>query len=122
MILNATILSTDVSESTFYDQVSGAPRLGFTIGVTVLDADTDEKYECQFTSGFARLDEIKELRRQGQPNDALRQVADQLRAELPTLMPKMSQVTFEVLKFKGKSAGYIKLVCRFLQVAASSAA
>ncbi len=122
MMLNATILSTDVSESTFYDQVTGAPRLGFTVGVTVLDTDTDEKYECQFTSGFVRLDEIKELRRQGEPNDALRQVADQLRAELPTLLPKMSQVTFEVLKFKGKSAGYIKLVCRFMQVAASAAA
>ncbi len=122
MILNAEILGTEVSESTFYDQVTGAPRLGFTVNVTVLDADTNEKYECQFSNGFARLDEIKELRRQGAADDALRQVADVFRNELVSQMPRMSRTAFEVLKFKGKSASYIKLVCRFAQVAASAAA
>ncbi len=122
MILNAEILSAEVGESTFYDQVTGAPRLGFTVTATVLDADTNEKYEVQLTDGFARLNEIKELRRQGAADDALRQVADTFRNELVTQMPRMSRSTLEVLKFKGKSAQYIKLVCRFAQVAASTVA
>ena len=122
MRLNAIVLGTDVSQSKFFDQVTGAPRLGFTVNVTVLDADTDEKYECQLTDGFARLDEIKELRRQGAPDDALVQVADVLRGELASQMPKMSTYSFDVLKFKGKSASYIKLVCRFAQAAVSAAA
>ena len=122
MILHAEILETAVGESTFYDQLTGAPRLGFTVTTTVLDADTNEKYELQLTDGFARLDEIKELRRQGATDDALRQVADVLRNELVTQMPRMSRTTFEVLKFKGKSAQYMKLVCRFAQVAAAAAA
>ncbi len=121
MILNAEILGTEVSESTFYDQVTGAPRLGFTVNVTALDADTNEKYELQLSNGFTRLDEIKDLRRQGAADDALRQVADMLRNELVDQMPRMSRTAFEVLKFKGKSASYIKLVCRFAQVAASAA-
>jgi len=121
MILHADILETAVGESTFYDQVTGAPRLGFTVTTTVLDHDTNEKYELQLTDGFPRLEEIKELRRQGATDDALREVAGFLRNELVTQMPRMSRTTFEVLKFKGKSAQYMKLVCRFAQVAAATA-
>ena len=45
-----------------------------------------------------------------------------LRDELLVQMPRMSRTTFEVLKFKGKSAQYIKLVCRFAQAAVAAAA
>ncbi len=115
MLLKALVLSCDVRESTFYDQGTGVQKPGFTVELTVLDADTDEKYDCQLTNGFARLDELKERRRLGEPPDVLRQVADQLRAELP---PKMTPLTLEVLKFKGKNAAFIKLVCRFVQATA----
>jgi len=122
MILNAIVLETGVSKSKFFDQVSGAPRFGFTVNVTVLDADTNEKYEAQLTDGFARLNEIKELQRQGASDDALDEVASLFRTELAQQMPKMSTYIFDVLRFKGKTAQYIKLVCRFAQVAASATA
>ena len=114
MLLKADVLSSDVRESVFYDQMTGEAKPSFVVELTVLDADTDETYSCQLTDGFSRLDELKELRRQGQPPDVLRQVADVLRQELP---PRHSTLTLEVLKFKGKSAAFLKLVCRFPQAA-----
>jgi len=108
MLLQAMVLSGKVAESTFYDQVSGQPKPGYTVNLTVLDMDTDEKYECQLTEGFPTLEHLKELKRQGQPTDMLRQVAVQLEAELP---PKMSTLALHVLRIKGKS-GFQKLVCR----------
>jgi len=113
MILRALTLNGDVLESTFYDQATGAPKLGYSVKLTVLDTDTDEKYECQLTDGFPTLEHLKDLKRQGQPADVLRQVADQLRQELP---PKMTQLALEVLRVKGKS-GFMTLVCRLAQAA-----
>ncbi len=55
MLLQAMVLSGKVAESTFYDQVSGLPKPGYTVNLTVLDMDTDEKYECQLTEGFVRV-------------------------------------------------------------------
>jgi hypothetical protein len=114
MILNAIVLSGGVQESGFFDQLTGVQKPSYTVNLTVLDADTNEKYDCQLTEGFQRLEELKEARRQGAPIDVQRQIASQLEAELP---PKMSPLTLEVLKFKGKQASFIKLVCRFAQVA-----
>ncbi len=117
MILNAVVVSGDVQEQTFYDQGTGAPKPGWVVNLTVLDADTDEKFECQVTEGFPRLEELKDLRRRGEATDVLRQVADQLRAELP---PKYAPLTLEVLKFKGKQVAFLKLVCRLAGVAAAA--
>src|SRR6266567_7849235 len=103
MILNALVLGGDVQESTFYDSMTGAPKQGYSVNLTVLDADTNEKYECQLTEGFQRLEDLKEARRQGAPVDAQRQIADLLRGELP---PKMASLTLEVLRFKGKQAAF----------------
>src|SRR2546425_5773311 len=95
MLLQAMVLNGNVAESTFYDQVSGQPKLGYSVNLTVLDMDTDEKYECQLTDGFATLEQLKELKRQGQPTDVLRQVAQQLEAELPR---KMSTLALQVVR------------------------
>lgn len=113
MILRALALNSDVLESTFYDQATGMPKPGYSVKLTVLDTDTDEKYECQLTDGFPSLEHLKELKRQGQPVDMLRQVADQLRAELP---PKMTPLALEVLRIKGKNT-FLTLVCRLAQAA-----
>ncbi len=85
MILQGLVLSGDVMESTFYDQSTGQPKPGHSIKLTVLDTETDEKYDC-----------------------LLQQVAAQLRTELP---PKMTPITLEVRRIKGK-AGFMTLVCR----------
>jgi hypothetical protein len=114
MMLNGLVLSSDVLESTFYDQATGAPKHGFTVKLTVLDVDTDEKYDCQLTDGFATLEQLKDLKKQGQPVEVLQQVAMHLRTELP---PKMTPMTLEVVRVKGKS-GFLTLVCRFAQAAA----
>src|SRR5713101_461711 len=87
MILQGLVLSGDVLESTFYDQSTGQPKPGYSVKLTVLDAETDEKYECQVSEGFPSLDHLKELKQQGQPLEVLQQVAEQLRTELP---PKMT--------------------------------
>src|SRR3954471_2818392 len=114
MILNAIVLSGGVQESGFFDQLTGVQKPSYTVNLTVLDADTNEKYDCQLTEGFPRLEELKEARRQGAPADVQRQIAAQLEAELP---PKMATLPLEVLKFKGKQAAFIKLVCRLAHVA-----
>lgn len=116
MLLNALVLESDVKENVFYDQMTGTPRPGYSVELTVLDVDTKEKYVCRVNDGITRLEEIKQLSREGQPADVLAQVVDQLRQELP---PEMSRLPLEVLKLTGKSAAYIRLVCRFAQVAAA---
>jgi len=113
MIMQGLVLSADVLESTFYDQSTGQPKPGHSIKLTVLDTETDEKYECQINEGFPTLDHLKELKKQGQPLDVLQQVAGQLRTELP---PKMTPLTLEVRRIKGK-AGFMTLVCRLAQAA-----
>jgi hypothetical protein len=91
MLLQGLVLSGQVLESTFYDQVTGAAKPGYSVKLTVLDAETDEKYECQLSDGLPSLEQLQELKKQGQPADVLRQVATQLQAELP---PKMSHFSF----------------------------
>jgi hypothetical protein len=117
MILKALVLSGDVVESKFYDQLTGEEKPGFTVELSVLDADTDETYTCQITDGIAQLDALKDLRRKGAPPDVQRQAADQLKAGLPR---KLTPLTLEVVKLKGKSAAFIKLVCRMVQVGATA--
>jgi hypothetical protein len=117
MILNAIVIGAEVPESKFYDQLTGVEKLGHAVELTVLDADTKEKYVCQFSSGFQGLEELKELRRQGASSEALRERAEQIEAnELPQ---QLTMLQLEVLKFKGKQAAFIKLVCRFIQSAAA---
>ena len=116
MLLNGLVLKSDVLESTFYDQATGAPKPGHSVKLTVLDADTDETYECQLTDGFATLEQLKDLKRQGQPIDVLQQVAAQLRTELP---PRMTPITLEVVRIKGKNT-FLTLVCRLAPVAANA--
>jgi hypothetical protein len=119
MLLHAILLSGDVEEGLFYDQKTGAEKPGFSVNMTVIDAVTDEKYEIQLTDGYAGFDELRELKRQGAHADVLREAAERLRAELPQ---KFEQLDLEVLRIKGKQAPYLKLVCRFAQVAEVAAA
>src|SRR5579859_1008374 len=113
MIMNALVIGGDVQESTFYDQLTGAQKPGYVVALTVLDRDTKEKYECQVADGIARLEELKEAQRRKEPPDVLGQIAAQLKMELP---PEMTALTLEVLRFKGKQAAFIKLVCRLVVV------
>lgn len=120
MLLNAVVMSADVLEGTFFDQLTGAKRLSHNVELTVLDADTDEKYVCQFSSGFQCLEDLKQMRLDGATEDQLRERAEQARMhEMPA---RFAQFPLEVLKFKGKQAAFIKLVCRFAQVADQVAA
>ena len=116
MLMNAIVIGGAVPESKFFDQMTGEERLGYVVELTVLDADTTEKYVCQFSSGFPGLEELKELKRRNAAADVLRERAAAIAAaELP---PQLSTLQLEVLKFKGKQAAFIKLVCRFAQMAA----
>ncbi len=119
MLLNAIVLSGDVRESEYYDQMTGVPKPGYSVNLTVIDAATDEKYTVQLTDGFNALEELKQLKKQGAPLDALRDAATRLQAELPA---KFTQLPLEVMRFKGKSAQFITLICRFAQSAAQAVA
>ena len=114
MLLQGMVLSGQVMESTFYDQLTGQPKPGLSVQLTVLDADTDEKYQCQVSEGFSTLEQLKDLRRQGQPID-IQQARLQLEGELP---PKMATIALVVRGIKGKG-GFHTLKCRFAQVAAT---
>ena len=107
MVLQGLVLSGQVLESTFYDQLTGQPKPGYSVKLTVLDTETDEKYECQVSEGFPTLEQLKELKKQGQPADVLQQVAQQLQAELP---PKMTAIVLHVRRIKGKGS-FQTLVC-----------
>jgi len=113
MIMNAIVIGAEVLESVFYDQMTGQEKPSYGVNMTVIDADTKEKYECQ-VDGFPRLDELKSFKQRGAPPDVLGQMADTLRSELP---PQLTRLQLEVLRFKGKSAAFIKLVCRLVPVA-----
>src|SRR5579863_8566452 len=114
MHLQGLVLSGDVLESTFYDQSTGQPKPGYSVKLTVLDTETDEKYECQLSDGFTSLDQLKELKKQGKPIEVLQQVAARLRGELP---PKMASIALTVRRIKGKGS-FMTLVCCLAQVAA----
>jgi hypothetical protein len=114
MLLQGMVLSGQVMESTFYDQLTGQPKPGLSVQLTVLDAETDEKYQCQLSEGFTTLEQLRDLRRQGQAID-IQQARVQLEGELP---PKMASIALEVRGIKGKG-GFHTLKCRFAQVAAT---
>ena len=119
MLLNAVVVSGEVSEYKDFDPRTGSEQAGYSVKLTVLDADTDEKYVCQLTDGFDLLETLKEMKRQKHPIDDLRQVAAQLEAQLPA---KFTMLQLEVLRLKGKSAQYLTMVCRFVQAAATAQA
>ncbi|GCE28140.1 hypothetical protein KDA_36240 [Dictyobacter alpinus] len=114
MNMNAIVLNADVLESTFYDQMTGAPRQGHSVKLTVIDGDTFEKYECQFSGGFAELEELKQLRQMNATPEQCDEVVNRLRANLPATMTTLN---FDVVKIKGKGS-FLTLVCRFAQVTA----
>jgi hypothetical protein len=118
MKMSAIVLSSDVSEMVFYDQVTGVGKPGYSVKMTVLDAETDEKYECQFNDGFRELDELKQYRLQGAPREAFEDAVQRLRGNLP---PKLTQVMIEVRKIKVKK-GFMSMTCRLLGVGAVAAA
>ena len=114
MLLQGLVLNGQVIESTFYDQMTGQPKPGYSVRLTVLDSETDEKYECQISDGLPTLDHLRELKKQNQPADVLQQVAQQLQAELP---PKMTPIALQVRRIKGKGT-FMTLVCQLAAVAA----
>lgn len=116
MLLQGLVLNSQVVESTFYDQMTGQPKPGYSVRLTVLDSETDEKYDCQLTDGFATLDQLKDLKKQGQPADVLAQVAQQLQSELP---PKMASIALQVRRIKGKGS-FLTLVCQLAAVPAGA--
>ena len=116
MLLQGLVLNGQVVESTFYDQMTGQPKPGYSVRLTVLDSETDEKYECQVSEGLPTLDHLRELKKQGQPTDVLQQVAQQLQSDLP---PKMTPIALQVRRIKGKGS-FMTLVCQLAAVAASA--
>ena len=119
MYLNAIVLSGDVGEYRDFNASTGAEQLAFSIKMVVIDADTTEKYTVQLNDGFELLEQLKQMKKQGAAADDLRQVADQLRLQLP---PQFSQLPLEVLRFKGKSAQYMTLVCKYAAAMGQAAA
>ncbi|GHO52892.1 hypothetical protein [Ktedonobacter robiniae] len=113
MIMNALFLGGQVIESTFYDQMTGAPKKGHSLVLDVLDADTHEKYQCQLSEGIPALDNLKLMVRQGAPDDVVETAVEEVKASLP---PQMSPLTLEIRAIKGKPP-FLKLVCRLAQVA-----
>ncbi len=45
MLLQGLVLSGQVLESTFYDQVTGAAKPGYSVKLTVLDAEAGKEVE-----------------------------------------------------------------------------
>jgi hypothetical protein len=116
MILRALVVGSSIQWSTFYDQLKGTPRTDCSANVVVLDMDTKEKYECLFPDEFATLEQMKQALGRGAPQEEIDDLADRLRGELPQ---EMERLTLEVLRFRGKQAAFIKLVCRMASVAAA---
>jgi len=114
MLLRAMVLSSDVGEFKEFDRLTGVEQAGYSVNLSVFDLHTTEKYNVQVVDGFDRLDTLKLMRREKRSLDELRDEASALKAELPAAM---SILELEVLRFKGKTASYLTLVCRFAQVA-----
>ena len=116
MLLQGFVLGSEVRESVFYDQVTGQPKPGYAVKLTVLDSETDETYQCQVTDGFQTLDYLKDLKKQGATAEVMQQAAAQLQTELP---PKMTPIALQVQRIKGKQ-GFLTLVCKLAGVAATA--
>ncbi len=115
MFMNAMVLDASVNALALYDQMTGVQKPGYSVRLTVLDADTSEKYEVQVNEGLPLLDHLKELKKQGQPPEALQQVAAQLETQLPV---RLTQLQLEVRRIK-VSKGFMTLICRLAGVAAA---
>jgi len=113
MLLRAMVLSSDVGEFKEFDRLTGVEQAGYSVNLSVFDLHTTEKYNVQVIDGFDRLDTLKVMRREKRSLDELRDEATALKAELPAAM---SILELEVLRFKGKTASYLTLVCRFAQI------
>jgi len=113
MLLRAMVLGTDVGEFKEFDRLTGVEQAGYSVNLSVFDLHTTEKYNVQVVDGFDRLDTLKQMRREKRSLDELRDEAAALKAELPAAM---SILELEVLRFKGKTASYLTLVCRFSQI------
>ena len=113
MLLHAIVLNSDIEEGMFYDQKTGAEKPNYWINMTVIDAETNEKYNIQVIDGYASLNELKDLKRQNATTDQLRKAAERLKQTLPQ---KLTQLDLEVLRIKGKQTPYLKLVCRLIQI------
>ena len=116
MFMNAMVLDASVNALALYDQMTGVQKPGYSVRLTVLDADTSEKYEVQVNDGLPLLDHLKELKKQGQPADVLQQVAAQLETQLPV---RLTQLQLEVRRIK-VSKGFMTLICRLAGVAAAA--
>ncbi len=114
MLLQGLVLNGQVLESTFYDQMTGQPKPGYSVRLTVLDSGPMRSTSVSSAMGFPPWINC-ELKKQGQPADVLQQVAQQLRAELP---PKMTPIALHVRRIKGKG-GFMTLVCRLAAAAAA---
>lgn len=114
MLLRAMVLGSDVGEFKEFDRLTGVEQAGYSVNLSVFDLHTTEKYNVQVVDGFDRLDTLKLMRREKRSLDELRDEAAALKAELPAAM---SILELEVLRFKGKTASYLTLVCRFSQIA-----
>jgi hypothetical protein len=117
MFMNAAVVSANVRESGFFDQMTGEKKPGWSVEMVVLDLDTSEKYTVELSEGLPRLDELKEARRMNRPADELAEMASHLQDDLPA---PLSQIPLEVLKVKGKSAAFLKLVCRVARAAVTA--
>jgi len=113
MLLRAMVLSSDVGEFKEFDRLTGVEQAGYSVNLSVFDLHTTEKYNVQVIDGFDRLDTLKQMRREKRSLEELRDEATALKAELPAAM---SILELEVLRFKGKTASYLTLVCRFAQI------
>ena len=118
MYMNAMIIGSNVRENTFYDQVTGIGRPGYSVNMSVLDTDTKEKYEVQVNEGFEELEEVKLLRQQGATQEQYEDAVNRLRTNLPQ---DYSQVQLEIVRIKGKGS-FLTLVCRMVQAVAGAAA
>ena len=88
-------------------------QAGYSVNLAVFDLHTTEKYNVQLIDGFDRLETLKQMRREKRSLDELRDEAAALKAELPAAMTILE---LEMLRFKGKTASYLTLVCRFSQI------
>jgi hypothetical protein len=107
------VLSGEVGEFKEFDRLTGVEQAGYSVNLSVFDLHTTEKYNVQVVDGFDRLETLKQMRREKRSLDELRDEAAALKAELPAAM---SILELEVLRFKGKTASYLTLVCRFSQI------
>lgn len=108
MLMQALVISTEVGEFPLYDQMTGVQKTNYSVRMSVLDLESHEKYECQVSEGIPALEDLKLLKKQGQPADVMQQAALALQGQLPAAM---SQMTLFVKRVKANKGGFVTLVC-----------